>query len=113
MHRHDLEISAIKERLDHISNLLSVRFFDADATSGAGVSQPPFGGYPMDESIISRNWKMEFPFMTIQTPSIMILLGLDVRLAAQLVAMERTDPLPLTLLSGSSGFKFQYHNAVR
>lgn len=105
MRRHDVEISAIRERLDQICSLLSVRLFDG--------TQPPFGGYPMDESIISQNWRMEFPFMTIQTPSTMILIWLNPALAAQLVTMERTDISLLTPPGMVDDFRFQYQNAIR
>jgi hypothetical protein len=54
------------------------------------------GDYPIDESIISRLWRKEFPFMTIQTPSMMCFLGLPPRFAAQLVVAERTSLSMLT-----------------
>lgn len=111
--RHDEEVTAIRERLDHICSLLSVRLFDSNSNTLTGGSNPPFGGYPMDESIISRNWRMEFPFMTVQTPSTMVLVRLNPTLAAQLVTMERTDVASLTPSDSSSEFRFQYQSAIR
>jgi hypothetical protein len=67
----------------------------------------------MDESIISRNWRSEFPFMTIQTPSMMLLLGLNPRLAAQMVTEERTDLSTLTPPGEFRSFKIQYQDAIR
>lgn len=67
----------------------------------------------MDESIISRNWRMEFPFMTIQTPSMMLFLGLNPRLAAQMVIEERTDVSLLTPAGDLHGFSIQHQDAIR
>jgi hypothetical protein len=114
--RNELEISAIKEHLDHISSLITMRLLDSKSGisgNAIGVTLPRFGSYPMDESIISRNWRMEFPFMTIQTPSMMCLLGINPRLAAQLVVVERTSLATLTPPSDSDNFRFQYQEAVR
>jgi hypothetical protein len=69
--------------------------------------------YPADESIISRNWRREFPFMTIQTPSMMSLLGLNSRLAAHLVILERTEVSTLTKPAAAPNFEFDYHAAIR
>jgi hypothetical protein len=68
--------------------------------------------YPTDESIISRNWRREFPFMTIQTPSMMCLLGLSPRLAAQLVIAERTD-VSLAIPTASQAFSWDHRDAIR
>jgi hypothetical protein len=51
--------------------------------------------------------------MTIQTPSMMLLLGLNPRLAAQMVAEERTDVSTLTPPGEFLGFKIQYQDAIR
>ena len=115
-HRTELELSLIKERLEDMCSLLSMRLVGSNSgISGgtAGISLPRFGGYPMDESIISRNWRSEFPFMTIQTPSTMLLLGLNPRLAAQMVTEERTDVSTLTPPGEFRGFKIQYQDAIR
>jgi hypothetical protein len=82
---------------------------------GGSTSPNPtsFDQYPTAESIISRNWRMEFPFMTIQTPSTMCLLGQDPKLAAQMVSIERTKLDMLTPPVVSVGFRFHYENAVR
>jgi hypothetical protein len=81
--------------------------------SSAGINLPRLGGYPMDESIISRNWRMEFPFMTIQTPSMMLLLGLNPRLATQMVIEERTNMTILTQPGDFDGVHIQYQDAIR
>jgi hypothetical protein len=115
-HRTELELSSIKERLEHICSLLSMRLVDSNSGisgSTAGISLPKFGRYPMDESIISRNWRMEFPFMTIQTPSMMLLLGLNPRLAAQMVIAERTNVSMLTPPEDFHEFNIQYEDAIR
>lgn len=107
--RNELEISAVKEHLDHISSVTTMRLLDSNSEiSGNAISVTlrRFGSYPMDESIISRNWRMEFPFMTIQTPSMMCLLELNPRLAAQLVVVERTSLATLTPPSSSDKFHF-------
>ncbi|KAI0142993.1 hypothetical protein GGR57DRAFT_495403 [Xylariaceae sp. FL1272] len=101
--RQETELAAIRERLDHIDSMLSLRTgttlvppsVDANNMNPAELPKQ-LSEYPADESIISRNWRKEFPFMTIQTPSMMGLLGLDSRLAAQLVVLERTDVSTLT-----------------
>jgi len=84
-------------------------------SAGGSGSLNPFalGQYPVDESIISRNWRMEFPFMTIQTPSTMCLLGQDPQLAARMVITERTKLTMLTPPVHSGGFRLQYQDAVR
>ncbi|KFY28435.1 hypothetical protein V491_00467, partial [Pseudogymnoascus sp. VKM F-3775] len=113
--RTDLEIQTIRERLDDLYSLLSMRRVDANyVLPGGSTSANPstLGQYPVDESIISRNWRMEFPFMTIQTPSTMCLLGQDPKLASQMVRIERTKLVMLTPPAVSAGFIFQYENAV-
>ena len=93
-----------------------MRLVDSNAgISGCntGISLPRFGGYPMDESIISRNWRMEFPFMTIQTPSMMLLLGLNPRLAAQMVAVERTNMSTLTPPADFHVVNIRHEDAIR
>ena len=67
----------------------------------------------MDESIISRSWRVEFPFMTIQTPSMMLLLGLNPRLAAQMVREERINVSLLSPPGGIPNFNVQYEEAIR
>ena len=113
--RNELEIYTIRERLDQICDLLSLRLASSFAMppNAPGITLPRFDDYPLDESIISRNWRLEFPFMTIQTPSMMCLLGLNPQLAAQMVALERTDLSMLTLPGHSSGFRIQYQDAIR
>ncbi|OBT62534.1 hypothetical protein VE03_07384 [Pseudogymnoascus sp. 23342-1-I1] len=114
--RNDLEIQAIRERLDDLCGLVSMRRLDPNyVLPGGSTSQNPtsFDQYPTAESIISRNWRMEFPFMTIQTPSTMCLLGQDSKLAAQIACIERTELDMLTPPAISAGFRFQYENAVR
>ncbi|KAH6663761.1 hypothetical protein B0J14DRAFT_609007 [Halenospora varia] len=116
--RHDAEISAIKERLDHLCGLVSIRLTGQEARifedpPGYLPELPPLREYPLDESIISRHWRKEFPFMTIQTPSMMCLLELNPTLAAQLVAQERTDVSALSPPSEALGFSFQYEDAIR
>jgi hypothetical protein len=56
---------------------------------------------------------MEFPFMTIQTPSMMLFLGLNPRLAAQMVIEERTDVSLLTPAGDLHGFSIQHQDAIR
>jgi hypothetical protein len=113
--RNESEIYIIKERLDQICDLLSLRLVSSFAMppNAPGIALPRFDDYPLDESIISRNWRMEFPFMTIQTPSIMCLVGLNPQLAAQMVALERTDLSTLTPPGDSPGFRIQYQDAIR
>lgn len=93
-----------------------MRRLDPNYVIPGGSSSPNpsgFGQYPVDESIISRNWRMEFPFMTIQTPSTMCLLGQDPKLAARMARIERTKVDMLTLPVDSAHFSFQYEDAVR
>lgn len=78
-----------------------------------GIASSRLNDYPLDESIISRNWRVEFPFMTIQTPSMMCLLGLNPQLAAQMVSLERTNLSMLTPPGDSPGFRIQYQDAIR
>ncbi len=113
--RNELEINTIRERLDQICDLLSLRLVPGFAvpSNAPGVALPRFDDYPLDESIISRNWRMEFPFMTIQTPSMMCLVGLNPQLAAQMVALERTDLSMLTPPGDPPGFRIQYQDAIR
>lgn len=118
--RHDAEILAIRERLDHLCGLVSIRLvgqqtriYQDQEPAGSLPALPPLGEYPLDESIISRHWRKEFPFMTIQTPSMMCLLELDPKLSAQLVARERTDVSMLSPPSDSLGFGFQYEDSMR
>ncbi|KFY37225.1 hypothetical protein V494_04862 [Pseudogymnoascus sp. VKM F-4513 (FW-928)] len=114
--KNDLEIQAIRDRLEDLCGLVSMRRLDPNYVFPGGSSSPnptSFDQYPAAESIISRNWRMEFPFMTIQTPSTMCLLGQDPKLAAQMVSIERTKVDMLTPPVVSAGFKFQYDNAVR
>ncbi|KFY84913.1 hypothetical protein V500_08880 [Pseudogymnoascus sp. VKM F-4518 (FW-2643)] len=115
---HDEGISAIKDRLDHLYGLVSTRLIGQEARifeepPGYLPELPPLREYPLDESIISRHWRKEFPFMTIQTPSMMCLLDLNPKLAAQLVAKERTDVSALSTPSEALGFAFQYEDAIR
>jgi hypothetical protein len=56
---------------------------------------------------------MEFPFMTIQTPSMMVLLGLNPSLAAQMVREERINVSMFTPPSDSHNFNLQYEDAIR
>jgi hypothetical protein len=51
--------------------------------------------------------------MTIQTPSMMCLLDLNPRLAAQLVAKERTDISTLSAPNEALDLEFQYEDAIR
>lgn len=113
--RNELEIYTIRERLDQICDLLSLRLVSSFAMppNAPGIALPRFDDYPLNESIISRNWRMEFPFMTIQTPSMMCLVGLNPQLAAQMVALERTDLSILTPPGDSPGFRIQYQDAIR
>ncbi|KAI1259478.1 hypothetical protein F5Y18DRAFT_409614 [Xylariaceae sp. FL1019] len=127
--RQEIELAAIRERLDHIDGLLSLRTGtgqsgttlvppSVDTNKNLNPSELPkqLSEYPADESIISRNWRKEFPFMTIQTPRMMGLLGLDSRLAARLVVLERTDVSTLTGPASPAAaprFIFEYHDAVR
>ncbi|KAI5455883.1 hypothetical protein BGZ63DRAFT_100015 [Mariannaea sp. PMI_226] len=116
--RSELEISAIKEHLKQISSILSIRpvesnsVFSKHPPSISGTTPPRLHDYPMDESIISRQWRREFPFMTIQTPSMMCFLGLSPNFAAHLVVAERNLP-PLAQAVESFGFRFQKEDAVR
>ncbi|OBT38562.1 hypothetical protein VE00_11138 [Pseudogymnoascus sp. WSF 3629] len=113
--KNDLEIQAIRERLDDLCGLVSMRRLDPNYVLPGGSTSPnptSFDQYPTAESIISRNWRMEFPFMTIQTPSTMCLLGQDPKLAAQMVSIERTKLDMLTPPVVSVGFRFHYENAV-
>ncbi|KAL5353104.1 hypothetical protein ACLOAV_001134 [Pseudogymnoascus australis] len=113
--KNDLEIQAIKERLEDLCGLVSMRHLDPNYVLPGGSTSPnprSFDQYPTAESIISRNWRMEFPFMTIQTPSTMCLLGQDPKLAAQIASIERTKLDMLTPPDVSVGFRFQYENAV-
>jgi len=113
--RSELEISIIRERLDQICDLLSLRLVSSSAmpSNGSGIDLPRFDDYPLDESIISRNWRIEFPFMTIQTPSMMCLVGLNPQLAAQMATLERTDLSMLTPPGDIPGFGIQYEDAIR
>ncbi|KFY28436.1 hypothetical protein V491_00465, partial [Pseudogymnoascus sp. VKM F-3775] len=113
--RNDLEIQAIRERLDDLYSLFSMRCGDTNyVLQGGSTSANPSGlrQYPVDESIISRDWRMEFPFMTIQTPSTMCLLGHDPKLASRMARIERTKLVMLTPPVVSAGFSFQYEKAV-
>lgn len=114
--RTELEIYFIKERLDQICGLLSMPLVDSNygiPGSTAGITLPKFGEYPVDESIISRKWRREFPFMTIQTPSMMLLLGLNPRLAAQMVEEERTTMSMLTPPGDFHDFNIRYQDAIK
>ncbi|OBT51900.1 hypothetical protein VE04_07805 [Pseudogymnoascus sp. 24MN13] len=115
---HDEGIAEIQERLDHLYGLVSVRLIGQEARiferpPGYLPELPPLRDYPLDESIISRQWRKEFPFMTIQTPSMMCLLDLNPRLAAQLVAKERTDISTLSAPNEALDLEFQYEDAIR
>lgn len=108
----------IKERLDHLCGLLSVRLVGQETRifqdpPGYLPELPPLREYPLEESIISRHWRKEFPFMTIQTPSMMCLLELNPKLAAQLVAWERTDLSTLSPPDEGRDYVFQYQDALR
>ncbi|CZT41704.1 uncharacterized protein RSE6_01477 [Rhynchosporium secalis] len=121
----ELEIQAIKLRLEDVFTLVSMQSLERldpnTATTGFSVG---FAGnaagsiysgrdqYPMDESIISRTWRMEFPFMLIQTQSTMCLLGQDPMLSARMVVSERTDLATLTLPSFADESKVQYGDAI-
>lgn len=116
-HRHNEEIAAIKERLDRLCGVISIRSAGQEARifddpPGYLPELPPLREYPLDESIISRHWRKEFPFMTIQTPSMMFLLELNPKLAAQLVAQERTDVSMLSPPNEVLNFVFQYEDAI-
>jgi hypothetical protein len=116
--RNDEGIAAIKEGLDHLYGLVSVRLIGQEARifenpPGYLPELPPLREYPLDESIISRQWRKEFPFMTIQTPSMMCLLDLNHRLAAQLVAKERTDVSALSTPNEAVDLALQYEDAIR
>ena len=118
IHRLDADIAAIKHRLDHLCGLVSIdlvgqksRIFERP--QGYLPELPQLREYPLDECIISRHWRSEFPFLTIQTPSTMCLLDLDPRLAAQLVARERTDVSMLLGSSGPTGFLIPYEDGMR
>ena len=118
LRRRDEEISAIMERLDHLCGLVSIRLVGQEARifegpPGCLPDLPTLREYPFSESIISRHWRKEFPFMTIQTPSMMCLLELNPRLAAQLVARERTDVSTLSTSNEALDFVFQYEDAIR
>ncbi|KAH8586393.1 hypothetical protein B0O99DRAFT_695529 [Bisporella sp. PMI_857] len=113
--RNELETQAIRERLDDLYSLISVRRLDPNFVipgRSTGPTPSVLGHYPVDESIISRNWRIEFPFMTIQTPSIMCLLGQDPKLAARMAVAERTKLAMLTQPVNSAGCNFQYENAL-
>ena len=112
-YRQETEITAIRERLDHIHGLLSLRAAQSRLPGNSTELQTAqLSEYPWDESIISRNWRREFPFMTIQTPSMMCLLGLDSRLAAQLVVLERTEVATMIKPVTTLDFVIEYHNAI-
>ena len=111
-------MSAIKERLNHLCGLVSIQLVGQEARifegpPGCLPDLPPLREYPLDESIISRHWRKEFPFMTIQTPSMMCLLELNPRLAAQLVARERTDVSALSTAKEVPDFVSPYEDTIR
>ncbi|PVH89130.1 hypothetical protein DL98DRAFT_96650 [Cadophora sp. DSE1049] len=116
--KNELEIQAIKSRLEDVFNLVSMQSLDRlDPNymimgSSKGYSAIGHDQYPMDESIISRSWRMEFPFMTIQTPSTMCLMGLDPKLAAKMVVVERTNPSMMKPPASSEDFNLQYEDAL-
>ncbi|KAH7351260.1 hypothetical protein BKA65DRAFT_476586 [Rhexocercosporidium sp. MPI-PUGE-AT-0058] len=116
--KQELEMQAIKSRLEDVFTLVSMQSLERldpniVITGGAaGFNAIGTDQYPMDESIISRTWRMEFPFMTIQTSSTMCLLGLEPRLSARMVASERTELSLLTAPSFSGDLNLHYEDAV-
>ncbi|KAL5321470.1 hypothetical protein ACEPPN_009428 [Leptodophora sp. 'Broadleaf-Isolate-01'] len=114
----EMDMQAIKTRLEDVFTLVSMQSLERldpnYVIMGNSTGYNAIGNdqYPMDESIISRTWRMEFPFMTIQTPSTMCLLGLDPKLAARMVVSERTDLSSLTPPSFSGELNLQYEDAV-
>ena len=112
-------MQALKSRLEDVFQLVSMQSFerlDPNLVITGGTPGNKAIGldmYPVDESIQSRTWRMEFPFMTIQTSSTMCLLGLDPRLSSQMVVAERMELSLLTLPSFSDTLNVRYEDAVR
>ncbi|KAK9342105.1 hypothetical protein V1522DRAFT_55694 [Lipomyces starkeyi] len=102
----ELEISTIRESLDHITHLLSNRAEKLHAPSSpvleaAGEVVPP-----------EQEATPEFPFMTLRTRSMMIIIGVDKDLADFLVNLERADISRLAPSRGSGLLVLQYQRAV-
>ena len=118
-YRNELEIQAIRSRIEDVFNLVYMQSLDrldpnyVIMGSSKGYSAIGHYHYPMDECLISRSWRMEFPFMTIQTPSTMCLLGLDPKLSAKMVVAERTNPSMMTPPAFSNESNLLYEEAIR
>jgi len=84
-HRLETDIASIKDQLRHITKVLTTTSTSRRThTLDEGLKDAFYSQYALDAP-------NDFPFMTIKTPSMMQLLGLDGQLAKQLIAQERRD----------------------
>ncbi|KAK9482020.1 hypothetical protein V1527DRAFT_501293 [Lipomyces starkeyi] len=104
--RLELEISTIRESLDHITHLLSYRTEKRHAPSSP-VLEAVAGDVPPEQEATPY-----FPFMTLRTRSMMIIFGVEKDLADFLVNMERADISRLVPSRGSGFLVLQYQRAV-
>ncbi|KAK9233826.1 hypothetical protein V1525DRAFT_351253 [Lipomyces kononenkoae] len=100
------EISTIKESLDHITRLLSYRVEKLQHQSSHILDAE-------SEPVPSQqDSEPDFPFMTLRTRSMMIIIGVDKDFANFLVNMERADISRLASSRGSGLLVLQYQRAV-
>ncbi|KAK9242379.1 hypothetical protein V1506DRAFT_89529 [Lipomyces tetrasporus] len=102
----ELEISTIRESLDHITHLLSYRTEKRHAPSSPVLAAVAEDFPPEQETT------PDFPFMTLRTRSMMIIIGVEKDLADFLVNIERADISRLAPSRGSGFLVLQYQRAV-
>ncbi|KAK9321542.1 hypothetical protein V1517DRAFT_326166 [Lipomyces orientalis] len=102
----EVEISTIRESLDHITHLLSYRAEKLHAVASPVLEAVAEDVPPEQEPAA------DFPFMTLRTRSMMTIIGVEKGLADFLVNMERADISRLAPAKGSGFLVLQYQRAV-
>ena len=101
--RLEVEISTIRQQLDQITKVLTSRSTPLPVRRDDGTR----------DEFYERSPPKKFPFLTLQTSSVMEFLGVKADIAKYLVNMERLNTSDLTCVGGSRFFVLQHQKALR
>ncbi|KAH8805312.1 putative C6 transcription factor [Xylogone sp. PMI_703] len=100
--RIELELAAVKQRLDHLTNLLTNSYHVLPKQDG------PTGNEGLSDSDAGQ----DSPFKFLFTTSIMCALGFDTDFTHNLMRMERSTPLSTLSIGGPRFLLVQHQQAV-
>ncbi|OJD11865.1 hypothetical protein AJ78_07452 [Emergomyces pasteurianus Ep9510] len=111
--RIESEIVKIRERLDNIDCLLSARQHASANAPGLSTSETSRIEFQREEEMCETQEAIpDFPYMTIKTPSMMNIIGLDSDLGAWITGVERAAFPTLPRSGGSRVVVFQHENVM-